>query len=199
VSLHAKLAEIRTRLEAATPGPWQADTAQPGDAVVWAPSRGDVDSDTDLLCNVGPSRHGEAMVAFDFEAADAEFIAHARQDVDYLLRCVEDGAVPGPARQPAGAADLAGWFSSSLASTVSREARALDGTERFYPWLQWRIMHAARGGEHGVRITKADLPDGLHSFTLHGIANYSRRLLDAGFRVSLRVEDVETPEVEIRW
>jgi len=80
------LAAIRARCEAATPGPWIADTKEPGDCVVWA---GDVPTDdardTALLWNIGTAITCIGQACSDYEAADCEFIAHARKDVPALL------------------------------------------------------------------------------------------------------------------
>jgi len=62
------LAEVRARTDAATPGPWEADGweihAEPGH--VWVAESCDLD-------------------AKDGGAANAAFIAHAREDVPFLL------------------------------------------------------------------------------------------------------------------
>jgi len=83
---------IRARVDGATPGPWTADTADPEDVVVWGPQ------ESEWLANIGNwSRHfAEHPADTDIEyqcfevkdAADAAFIAHARQDIPALLAAV---------------------------------------------------------------------------------------------------------------
>ena len=79
-----RLDAITARLEAATPGPWKADTGTSGDCVVWGPNGR-------FLMNMQAEPHwieypGETrMVSFDVDKRDAEFIADARTDVAYLL------------------------------------------------------------------------------------------------------------------
>ena len=80
-----KLAVIAARLEAATPGPWQADTSDPDDVVVWGPLP---DS---FIANVGDwTFHGEApgqrAVVVVEVGADAALIAHAPTDLAACLR-----------------------------------------------------------------------------------------------------------------
>ena len=70
-----RLDEIRSRAEAATPGPWG----------VFAKRGGDV-------CEVLDAHHDQVcrMYAYDEDTlADATFIAHAREDIPYLLAEVE--------------------------------------------------------------------------------------------------------------
>ncbi len=69
-----QLAQIHTRLEAATPGPWHAETYR--DSYVVAPIHG-IHSPGQCVANAGP------------RVADAEFIAAARTDVETLLTEVE--------------------------------------------------------------------------------------------------------------
>ena len=68
-----RLAEIRARVEAATPGPWEVD---------------DKYSDGFVVCEldeyVAVSTSTDADIGLDGRA-DAEFIAHARQDIPDLL------------------------------------------------------------------------------------------------------------------
>ena len=68
-----RIAEIRARVEAATPGPWEVD---------------DKYSDQFVVCEldeyVAVSASTDADIGLDGRA-DAEFIAHARQDVPDLL------------------------------------------------------------------------------------------------------------------
>ena len=63
--------DIERKAKAATPGPWSADTGEPGDAVVWGPG------EDNLITNIGPSRVNQCWVAFDGEKEDCEFIAAA--------------------------------------------------------------------------------------------------------------------------
>lgn len=60
------LAEVRARMDAATPGPWTAHD----DGLVW------------------PERMGDP-VSGSTEMADAEFIAHAREDLPRLLAVLD--------------------------------------------------------------------------------------------------------------
>jgi hypothetical protein len=85
----SRLDEIQTRAEAATPGPWQPDTAVRGDCVVWGP-------DGRFLLNQQAEPHwleypGEKRsVAFDVDRRDCEFIANAREDVPWLIDQIRD-------------------------------------------------------------------------------------------------------------
>ena len=68
-----RLAEIRARVEAATPGPWEVD---------------DKYSDKFVVCEldeyVAVSASADADIGLD-GGPDAEFIAHARRDIPDLL------------------------------------------------------------------------------------------------------------------
>lgn len=83
-----RLDAIKDRLDAATPGPWVADTGTRGDCVVWGPNGR-------FLMNMQAEPHwleyaGETRsVAFDVDKRDATFIANAPADVAYLLSVVE--------------------------------------------------------------------------------------------------------------
>jgi len=83
----SELDQIKARLQAATPGPWEADTGVRGDCVVWGPNGR-------FLMNAQAEPHwieypGEKRsVSFDVDRRDAEFIAHARTDVPALLALV---------------------------------------------------------------------------------------------------------------
>ncbi len=57
-------------LEGATLGPWEADTNDPGDCVVFA-------GDADFVANIGRSRIQSLVVAFDCDASNARLIALA--------------------------------------------------------------------------------------------------------------------------
>jgi hypothetical protein len=90
VTIEQRLAEMRDRSERATPGPWVADVQQRGDCVVWGP-------DGAFLSNAQAEPHwlpapdgSKRMVQFDVDRRDAEFIAHARTDLDDLRGAVED-------------------------------------------------------------------------------------------------------------
>lgn len=78
-----RLAEIRSRAEAATPGPWRAGLESPlasPDAAyrIFAAARGAVLSVARLYHAALPNE------------ANAAFVAHAREDVPYLLALVAD-------------------------------------------------------------------------------------------------------------
>ena len=83
------LGEIEARVNAATPGPWKGDTGTRGDCVVWGPNGR-------FLMNMQAEPHwleypGEKrMVSFDVDRRDAEFIAHAREDIPALLAMVRE-------------------------------------------------------------------------------------------------------------
>jgi hypothetical protein len=86
------LREIQARCEAATPGPWEAWTEEPGDCVVVSQGYESAPEDGKWICNVGPDGLTGAYpvgVAFNRESEDTEFIAHARTDVAELLEEVE--------------------------------------------------------------------------------------------------------------
>lgn len=85
----AFLAEIRARAEAATPGPWSAhDFGYPGE-----------EEPSSIVIHTGKFdwnaiREGETAIAclpaWDRQESDnAEFIAHARTDVEHLVAAVE--------------------------------------------------------------------------------------------------------------
>jgi hypothetical protein len=92
-----RIFEIEARLNAATPGPWTADTGTRGDCVVWGPNGR-------FLMNMQAEPHwieypGEKRsVSFDVDKRDAEFIAAARDDVAYLLAELRkhEGGSAGP-------------------------------------------------------------------------------------------------------
>jgi len=68
-----RLAEIRARLDAATPGPWTPEETQRGHDIWWQPGEG--------------MRDGR--VANVYVERDAHFIAHAPADIAWLLDEVE--------------------------------------------------------------------------------------------------------------
>lgn len=74
-----QLDAIRARMEAATPGPWEAGTA------VCCPDVGWVGGPRRTICPVYEGTKRTHML----DANDAEFIAHAREDVPALLMEVE--------------------------------------------------------------------------------------------------------------
>ena len=74
-----RLAEIEQRLQAATPGPWFAHYEQDGEPTIpFVSDSDDEEWDGRLLLNVDSDR----------EDADAAFIAHAPDDIRYLLEQV---------------------------------------------------------------------------------------------------------------
>ena len=72
-----RLAEIRARAEAATPGPWTLGPCSHGGQIL---QRGD-DSSRE-------TRHPQTYLQI-VPDSDAEFIAHARTDIPYLLGRIE--------------------------------------------------------------------------------------------------------------
>ena len=70
-----RIAEIRARLEAATPGPWEAVKWEDYDHMNGYVETWDVE---------GPDHDGDGN-----GQQDAEFIAHARDDVPFLLAEIE--------------------------------------------------------------------------------------------------------------
>lgn len=88
---HRRLMEIRDRLAAATSGPWSADTTTPDDVVIWGSChKGGVTADDVFVANVGHQRLSAVGVAFDAHAADAAFIAAAREDIPWLLSIIDE-------------------------------------------------------------------------------------------------------------
>ena len=75
----AQIAAIRQRAEQATPGPWRTrEEATPSGQLTWH----------------GVGERGRLYVAntvegLDEEAANAEFIAHARKDIPFLLKQID--------------------------------------------------------------------------------------------------------------
>lgn len=81
---------IKARWLKATPGPWSAD-CHPGDCVVWGPSKIEQNASFHVkevfLCNVD---NGEVNpVAYDLEKENAEAIAHAPDDIVFLLSHID--------------------------------------------------------------------------------------------------------------
>ena len=67
-----RLQEIRARLDAATPGPWRTEgPCMSGDGTYGVWSEADP---------------GEPTIAYRMAEADADFIAHSRDDVAWLMR-----------------------------------------------------------------------------------------------------------------
>ena len=87
----SRIEDIKARVAAATPGPWNADVSEPDDVTVWT------EPDPRWVANVGNwARQNPDFAAADqlrqaveASAADAAFIAHARTDIPDLLRVVE--------------------------------------------------------------------------------------------------------------
>lgn len=85
-----RLEEIKARAEKATPGPWSADDEHgdiPGAERAWCVSK---------ITESGDYSHDIAYLSTDCadpigtqETADAEFIAHAREDIPWLVAEVE--------------------------------------------------------------------------------------------------------------
>ena len=74
-----QLNAIRARVEAATPGPWEAGTA------FCCPDMGWIDGPKRMVCPV----YEGAKRTHTLDANDAEFVASAREDVPVLLAEVE--------------------------------------------------------------------------------------------------------------
>ncbi|WP_418060789.1 hypothetical protein [Pimelobacter simplex] len=72
------LANIRARAEAATPGPWFVEPC------------GDFGAKTALIPDVLRERYGANALNCGEDFATAEFIAHARADVELLLTLVDE-------------------------------------------------------------------------------------------------------------
>ena len=71
--------------EGASKGPWEADTVDPSDCVVWGPP---ISGSTMplFLGNVGADRVQRTATAFDFDAANAAFIALSRTALPHWIR-----------------------------------------------------------------------------------------------------------------
>lgn len=67
-----RLTEIRERLDAATPGPWQCTHTRGDGSFIW----------TDMA-------DGEVVASLVYQDLDARFIAHAPQDIADLLEAVQ--------------------------------------------------------------------------------------------------------------
>lgn len=85
-----RIAEIKARVEAATPAPWMPSTDEPGDVVIWGPREdwlaniGNWARQRDLVGEIDPDVSARQYVELR-DANDAAFIAAARQDVPWLL------------------------------------------------------------------------------------------------------------------
>jgi len=79
----ALLAEVRARTDAATPGPWIAETAQDCDEDGWLNS----ESFTGVVLASPPpgADYDPESVSYGALGPDAAFVAHARTDVPWLL------------------------------------------------------------------------------------------------------------------
>jgi hypothetical protein len=73
---------IRARVEAATPGPWRCSNRGDGSASVY---RHDDDFGDEALVDDGLCPH----IRGEVRAADGPFIAHAREDIPWLLNQLE--------------------------------------------------------------------------------------------------------------
>lgn len=86
----SSIEKIKERWSKATPGPWSAD-CQPGDCVVWG--RSEIERNKTyrikevFLCNVDSGETNP--VAYDMEKENAEAIAHAPDDIVFLLREID--------------------------------------------------------------------------------------------------------------
>lgn len=85
--MNERLEQIRQRLQAATPGPWRANTR----------------FDNEIYIETGPINAPEQMCRFiggsvypQYVMRDATFIAHAPEDVAWLLEQLERAAPPAP-------------------------------------------------------------------------------------------------------
>lgn len=118
------LAQIKARLEAATPGPWQVDGMDSGHSLYemdWWVTAGEYN---DTVCDMGGLvRAGNEGAAKDDGGKDAIFIAHAPEDMAKLIAAVESvlemASAPG---------DVVGWrgepndlanFACSIKSTIT--------------------------------------------------------------------------------
>lgn len=81
--IEKRLAEIRARLAAATPGSWRAELEPGNDRVIW-------DRNGDWVANVHSAGDETNVIAFDQSAADTVFIANAPADIAWLLELVAD-------------------------------------------------------------------------------------------------------------
>lgn len=83
-ALTTYLNEIKQRMENALPGPWEHIAS---DAVVFVPKK--EEGTPGQIVVASPGWADEEGITLDEEHDTCEFIAHARTDVDHLLRIVE--------------------------------------------------------------------------------------------------------------
>lgn len=76
--------EWRKLCDAATPGPWRADTVEPFDCVVWAGKKFLGNVGNDFLAPVG------GVVMFDLDIQNANLIAAARTALPLLLDALDE-------------------------------------------------------------------------------------------------------------
>lgn len=91
-----RLAEIKARLAAATPGPW-AEQLHPEISPPHKP-RVHGHMDTTLVCEVGNAE--DWVRAYDEWQANADFIAHAPEDIAWLVAELEQKTVKPTAKFP---------------------------------------------------------------------------------------------------
>lgn len=96
-----RLAEIEARAKAATPGPWRNDHPSwmdVNDITVWCGPDGD---DAMCVCNMGaPIADVDDKEQAKVSYANGEFVAHAREDIPYLLALAR-ASTPATATAPA--------------------------------------------------------------------------------------------------
>ena len=112
-----QLSAIRARLDAATPGPWEAGTA------ACCPDMGWVDGPKSAVC----PQFTATKVTHSLDANDAELIAHAPTDLGALLDEVE--------RLRAERDDLLAWsqrFSDLVGEDGITEASRCDAFAKLY-------------------------------------------------------------------
>lgn len=80
----SRQSEIRARVEAASEGPWKRHTEFVND--VWTGKDGRMGS---ILTSVRHHKLGKMGEFKDLMGEDAEFVAHARQDIPWLLDRLE--------------------------------------------------------------------------------------------------------------
>lgn len=83
-----RIAEIEARVNAAARGPWTLDDAESWDVVVWSSEpdpRPDDPEGTELAMNIGADVVRVGSPCGTNDIANGTFIAHAREDVPYLI------------------------------------------------------------------------------------------------------------------
>lgn len=84
-----KLDEIEARVDAATPGPWIGFPNAIKGGVAFQPTLHSVDSLEERVCPCCGQTDGSVVIADDFRMKfDADFVAHARDDIPLLIRAV---------------------------------------------------------------------------------------------------------------